>query len=181
VVRQGCLTYVFEEKLMRGKYRFLLILVTLLLWATIDSVMAHAQLLESNPAPGSTLDAPPTEIRLTFDEPIGADSRINLFNNAFYAQTGVESFVDPQNPNQLVATLPPLARGIYNVNWTAVSADGHPVSGSFRFQIGEIEANLDDGTRSNEWFLPFFIGGLLLFGLVFVIGRKRAAEMLRER
>jgi methionine-rich copper-binding protein CopC len=169
---------------MRRKYRFLLILsffVTLLLWATADSVMAHAQLLESNPAPGSTLDAPPTEIRLTFDEPIGADSRINLFNNAFYAQTGVESFVDPQNPNQLVATLPPLERGIYNVNWTAVSADGHQVSGSFRFQIGDIEANLDDGTHSNEWFLPFFIGGLLLFGLVFVIGRKRAAEMLRER
>jgi copper transport protein len=169
---------------MRSNYWLLslvaVVVAVLWLWTTAVSVQAHAQLLEADPAPGSTLDAPPTEIRLTFDEPIGADSRISLFNNAFYAQTGVESFVDPQNPNQLVATLPPLDRGIYNVNWTAVSTDGHPVSGSFRFQIGEIEANLDDGTRGNEWFLPFFVGGLLLFGVVFVIGRKRATDMLRE-
>ncbi|MFO7539144.1 MAG: copper resistance protein CopC [Chloroflexota bacterium] len=164
---------------MRGNYRFLFILSLLVaVWsATAVSVQAHARLLEADPAPGSTLDAPPTEIRLTFNEPIGTDSRIGLFNNAFYAQTGVESFVDLQNPNQLVATLPPLNHGIYNVNWTAVSTDGHPVSGSFRFQIGETEANLGEGTNGNEWFLPFFVGGLLLFGVVFVIGRKRASDL----
>ncbi len=167
---------------MRRTYWLLSILTLFVmsLWATAVSVQAHAQLLESDPAPGSTLASPPTEIRLTFNEPIGAESRLSLFNNAFYAQTGVESFVDPQNPNQLVATLPPLARGIYNVNWTAVSADGHPVSGSFRFQIGEIDPNLYDGTGGNEWFLPFLLGGLVLFGTVFWIGRKRAADILRE-
>jgi copper transport protein len=167
---------------MHGKYRFLLILsffVTLFSWARADFAQAHAQLLEARPAPGSTLDSPPAEIRLIFNEPIGADSRISLFDSSFYAMTGIESQVDSQNPEQLVATLPPLERGIYNVNWTAVSADGHAISGSFRFQIGEIQPNLDDGTRGNEWFLPFLLGGLLLFGIVFVIGRKRAADMLR--
>jgi methionine-rich copper-binding protein CopC len=167
---------------MRKYYRLLLIVPFLiaLLAGTADTTLAHAQLLEANPAPGSTLAEAPTEIRLLFDEPIGADSRINLFNNAFYAVTGIESRVDPERPAQLVATLPPLDRGIYNVNWTAVSIDGHMVSGSYRFQIGEIQSNLDDGTRSNEWFLPFFLGGLALFGVVFWIGRKRAADILRK-
>jgi methionine-rich copper-binding protein CopC len=161
---------------MRGNYRFLFILSLLVaVWsATTVSVQAHAQLLEADPAPGSTLDAPPTEIRLTFNEPIGTDSRIGLFNNAFYAQTGVESFVDLQNPNQLVATLPPLNHGIYNVNWTAVSTDGHPVSGSYRFQIGDPPpAPNENENRNSVWLIPLLLGGLVLLGGAFWIGRRR--------
>jgi methionine-rich copper-binding protein CopC len=166
---------------MRKQYRFLLILPFLvaLLTGTADTTLAHAELVEANPAPGSTLDSAPAEIRLTFNEPVGTDSRISLFDYAFYAIT-IESQVDSDQPEQLVATLPPLDLGIYNVNWTAVSDDGHIVSGSYRFQIGAIEANLDDGTGGNEWFVPFLLAGLALFGAVFWIGRKRAAELLQK-
>lgn len=150
------------------------------LWPTAVSVQAHAQLLEANPAPGSTLDTPPAEIRLTFNEPIGSDSRLSLFDNAFYAQPGVNSFIDPQNANQLVATLPPLAAGIYNVNWTAVSADGHLISGSFRFQIGQTNPTPAEATSGSAWLLPTLLVGLVLFGGAFWIGRKRSADILRE-
>lgn len=167
---------------MYRKYWLLPILAVFVLWLgkTAVSVQAHAQLLEANPAPGSTLDAPPTEIRLTFNEPIGTDSRLSLFDNNFYAQPGVESFVDPQNPDQLVATVPPLAAGIYNVNWTAVSADGHLVSGSFRFQIGPTNTTPNESTSSAGWLLPALLVGLALFGAIFWISRKRATNKLRD-
>lgn len=96
---------------------------------------AHAELLTAVPAPGSTITHSPAEIRLTFSEPISADSAILLFTGNFQPVAGIQAQVAATNPQLLVAAVPPLTPGDYTVQWTAVSTDGHPTSGSYTFRL----------------------------------------------
>jgi methionine-rich copper-binding protein CopC len=96
---------------------------------------AHAELLAAYPAPGTTLDATPAEIRLTFSERIGPASHLQLFGPQFRAVAGVQSGVDPANPQQLRAFTQPLTPDTYTVEWSAISADGHEVTGSYAFAV----------------------------------------------
>ena len=91
--------------------------------------------MASTPAPGEILDASPEEIRLTYNEPVATTSTILLFSNGFQQVDGLEMVSEPQNPEQVVATLPPLDAGSYTVEWTALSPDGHTVRGSYSFTI----------------------------------------------
>jgi methionine-rich copper-binding protein CopC len=96
---------------------------------------AHAELLSAYPAPGSTLDSTPPEIRLTFSERIGPGSNVRLFGPQFRAVPGVQSGLDPAAPEQLRAFPPRLSPDTYTVQWSAVSVDGHEVSGSYAFAV----------------------------------------------
>lgn len=96
---------------------------------------AHAELVTAVPAPGSIVAHSPAEIRLTFSEPISEDSTILLFAENFQPVTGIVAQVAETNPQMLVATMPPLTPGDYTVQWTAVSTDGHPTSGSYTFRL----------------------------------------------
>ena len=98
-------------------------------------VMAHAELVSADPAPGATLEAAPAEIRLTFSEPLEAGSTVILFGEEFQAVSGVSFMVDPGAPEQLVAFPPVLAPGIYTVQWKAATKDAHEVSGSYSFSV----------------------------------------------
>jgi methionine-rich copper-binding protein CopC len=96
---------------------------------------AHAELVTAYPAPGATLDATRLEIRLTFSERIGLGSTVRLFGPQFRAVPGVRSGVDPVAPEQLRAIPPKLTPDTYTVEWSAISADGHAVSGSYAFAV----------------------------------------------
>lgn len=96
---------------------------------------AHAELLTAVPAPGSVVTNSPAEISLTFSEPISEDSTILLFTEDFQPVAGIEAQVAETNPQMLVITVPPLTPGDYTVQWTAVSTDGHPTSGSYTFRL----------------------------------------------
>ncbi|MBK8901163.1 MAG: copper resistance protein CopC [Anaerolineaceae bacterium] len=111
--------------------------VILLLWGMAavfaPRVVAHAELVSASPAPGSSVQAL-TEIRLEFSEPVAADSRIELLQN-FVAAADLTPTIDPANANMLVTAVPPLADGVYTVQWTVTSVDGHPISGSYSLGI----------------------------------------------
>ena len=98
---------------------------------------AHAALVSSSPAAGDTLATAPTQLVLRFSEPIdAASSRVELI------APGRHAFVlaltrDPTSVAGLVASLPPLAPGGYRVEWRTLSADGHPVDGSFVFFVAD--------------------------------------------
>ena len=96
-------------------------------------VLAHAELVSASPAPGSSV---PTlrEIRLVFSEPVGANGRIDLMQD-FVSAAELTTTIDPADPNALVTAVPPLADGVYTVQWTVTSSDGHPVSGSYSLGI----------------------------------------------
>ncbi|MFH9853805.1 copper resistance protein CopC [Streptomyces althioticus] len=97
---------------------------------------AHAALTGSDPAQGAVVDTAPTQVSLTFSEPVavGDDSVRVLDPKGERVDKGV-----PANPGgttygvRLVSGLPD---GTYTVAYQVVSADSHPVAGAFTFSIG---------------------------------------------
>lgn len=106
--------------------------------ATPGVASAHAILDSSTPAASTVVSQSPAEIRLDFNEDIeGTLLNIRLFD-AEQKEIDVEDAgLLPQDPSIVIASIPNLADGVYVVVWRVVSADGHPVSGAFPFEVGE--------------------------------------------
>jgi methionine-rich copper-binding protein CopC len=103
-----------------------------ILLLTNTAAYAHAQLLQASPAPGAQLVDSPAEIRLTFSEPLLAGSRITVYGQNFSPTIELAPEIAGA---ELFAAVPPLEPGDYTVQWTAVSQDGHPLSGSYTFTL----------------------------------------------
>jgi copper transport protein len=112
--------------------------LALFIVATPGVASAHAILDSSSPAASTVVSQSPAEIRLDFNENIeGTLLNVRLFD-ADQKEIDVEDAgLLPQDPSIVVAPLSDLADGVYVVVWRVVSADGHPVSGAFPFEVGE--------------------------------------------
>jgi copper transport protein len=100
---------------------------------------AHALLERSSPAAGASLARAPRVLLMFFTEaPDPSLSTVSLLNSAGQTVPGTgKPAAAPRDAQELQATLPRLARGVYTVNWRTVSkVDGHITSGSFAFGIG---------------------------------------------
>jgi methionine-rich copper-binding protein CopC len=108
-------------------------LFSAVLLAIVSTATAHTPLTASVPAPKATVPAPVKEIVLEF----GGDVRLTAV-----------VLTDAQGGNKKVAAVPAavakkfalaveedLKPGVYTVNWRAVGADTHVVSGDFRFTV----------------------------------------------
>jgi len=102
----------------------------------VPGVLAHAELVAAEPEAGAQLVEPPAEIRLTFSEPVAVQSDIVVLGEGFAPVAGLLPQLDGARPEQVYTPLPPLEPGTYTVQWSAVSADGHEISGSYAFSIG---------------------------------------------
>jgi copper transport protein len=127
--------------LRRAPVAAALVLLAVLLPA--GPAVAHATLLETDPVDGAVLPQAPEEVVFTFNETVRLtsqkitvyDARGQLVDSSATASGAVVT-VDPAEE---------LSDGTYVVGWYVLSADGHPVSGSLTFSVGE---------RSNEVFAP---------------------------
>ena len=108
----------------------------IVLLGAIPMAYAHAFLDHASPAVGSTVPAPPPQVRLFFTQGIEqAFSRVELTTaQGQPVQTGAAT-VDPNNNMQLVLAVPRLGPGRYKVTWHVVSVDTHPTEGSFEFEV----------------------------------------------
>jgi copper transport protein len=98
---------------------------------------AHAELEETTPAAGATLDAAPDAVTLSFSEPVeAAFGAIRVYDeNARRVDTGASRH--PAGRSDAVTVgLGDLPNGGYVVTWRVVSADSHPVQGAFTFRVG---------------------------------------------
>ena len=110
------------------------LLVLLLTLPVVAS--AHTRFLMSDPAPDDTLSTPPQAVQLWFSHPVEADfSRIEVTDSNGQRIDNKDLARDADDPKVLRVTLPALSSGKYQVNWTAVSADGHRVKGTFHFSV----------------------------------------------
>jgi methionine-rich copper-binding protein CopC len=141
------------------------------LFLFVSTIYAHAELIESSPAPGEELTKSPAEIHLTFNEPVTADSTITLFTPTFQTISGLTATTDPNDPMVVTASLPPLAPNSYTVQWTAVSADGHQITGSYTFELLPPQTQIKP-----EILLAGFLGIVILAITVRAIGRSRQSE-----
>lgn len=97
---------------------------------------SHAKVELSQPKPDSVLTVAPKEIRLQFNEVLEpAFSKIALTDGsgANIALPKVE--LDKANPKGMLAALPSLKPGQYQVHWSAMGHDGHKTKGEFAFRL----------------------------------------------
>ncbi|MEX2504417.1 MAG: copper resistance protein CopC [Egicoccus sp.] len=104
---------------------------------------AHASLSETVPADGAVTEQVPGSVVLRFSEPVDVPSDgVRVYDaDATRVDAGVASTA---SPDEVAVALPAdLGDGGYVVTYRVVSADSHPISGTFAFTVGEGEA-VDD-------------------------------------
>ena len=102
-----------------------------------QGVFAHALLEKATPAPDSRLTSPPKEIVLMFNERLEKELySIKVFNKDgdMVSQSKTEISKDQKYIKQ---SLPFLPNGNYAISYSVLSADGHPIKGSYIVSIGE--------------------------------------------
>ncbi|HEY3672450.1 MAG TPA: copper resistance protein CopC [Acidimicrobiia bacterium] len=110
--------------------------IVLFVAVTATAASAHAVLLQTTPTSGQILSQAPKTISLRYNEPVEA----NLGSVRLYDTSGQR--IDTSGPSKpsaeevTVAVRKKLGPGAYVVTWRVISADSHPVQGSFTFQVG---------------------------------------------
>jgi copper transport protein len=111
-----------------------LVAVLVVLWA--GPAFAHATLEETSPSAGAVLGTSPKSIALRFSESVS----VSTGGVRLYDGTGRRIVTGPpEMPADDTVNVPlkgALSSASYVVTWRVVSADTHPVQGSFTFQVG---------------------------------------------
>jgi methionine-rich copper-binding protein CopC len=156
---------------------------------TPTAASAHDQVLSTVPASQQHLEVSPQQVSMVFSDAIldlGATILVVDDNDTDWAEGDVQ--IDGSAASQgLAGDLPD---GRYQVRWRVVSADGHPISGTFDFAVGEVSATApaasaapatesplqaatDSGSDRNAVTAPSFIliglGGAVAGFLIFVL------------
>jgi copper transport protein len=96
---------------------------------------AHAVLLRTSPAQNSTVAAAPSDVVLTFSEPVSpVPNKIRIVGPD--GRPADDGPVRTNGSDVIVPLDPDAARGTYLVTFRVISADSHPVTGAFTFSIG---------------------------------------------
>lgn len=99
-------------------------------------VFAHAKLETSTPAVGATVTPAPTELRLTYNEPVEvAMSTVKLTGPGDKAVALDKVTADAKDEKSLIQPLPKLAPGDYRAQWNTMGHDGHHTKGEIRFTV----------------------------------------------
>jgi copper transport protein len=163
--------------------RLAFIAVLLTVWLSSPAAFAHASLVRAEPADGAMLSETPKVLKLTFNEPVSVlVMRLIGPSGEVVAPTAVAE-------NNVVTITPPWLRdGSHLLSWRVVSADGHPVGGSFVFSIGTasgsgVAASRNALARSALWGakLAIYIGMILGVGGAFFQSWARPAGCAQVR
>jgi len=116
-------------------------------------VSAHAGLVDSDPVARGEVETLPGQVRLTFNETMNRPSYVTLTAPDGTVVAEGEAAIEDTAVVQDVPDDPGLA-GTYRVDYRAISSDGHPVLGSFEFDVttGErAEAGVIGTVTSSAW------------------------------
>ena len=103
--------------------------------ATASPAQAHDELLGSDPAADSTLDALPAQLTLTFSGEIADDAGASVVEVTDASGASLVDGTPTAQDNVLTQPLTGEASGAVTVLWKVVSSDGHPISGEFTFTV----------------------------------------------
>ncbi|HVN51586.1 MAG TPA: CopD family protein [Acidimicrobiales bacterium] len=137
---------------------------------------AHALRVASSPDAGAVLQSPPSVVTVTFGErPDPKLSRLRVLDSAGGDETDGPTRAVAGQPLTLQVHVHHLARGVYTVAWTTVSAvDGHIASGTFAFGVGVAPsgAAATATTATSPAESPFSLVGrwLTYAGLMLLVG-----------
>lgn len=124
------------NKMIRWVVSSAFLLVCVFLLAAPQTVYAHAVLTKAVPEANSQLNEAPDRIELTFNERLESE----LYYIKLYDEEGkaISDRKPTLSSDQKVMTLelPKLGNGRYTVTYHVISADGHPVEGTYVLSIG---------------------------------------------
>ncbi len=165
---------------MPGNRGALLLAVSVLLFLALAPLQAwaHASLIRAEPADGVILSDAPAALRLTFNEPV-TPLVMRLIGPS--GET-VSPAVATDNAT-LTLMPPPLRRGTHVLSWRVISGDGHPVSGSVVFSVGEASAHTAAGDIQTDAAVGVAIWTarlLLYLGLIFGVGGAAFAALMAD-
>lgn len=119
------------------------LLVSLL---TGPAALAHDEVIDQIPAPGSQVEAGPLEIKLDFSNEL-----LDIGNGAEIILTGPDGNFVATSCAVLDGTLAMANTeldqvGTYTIAWRVVSSDGHPIEGSYDFELVNESGYVSSGT-----------------------------------
>ncbi len=104
--------------------------------AVVPQAFAHTGLKSVSPANGATVKALPGFVKITFSQPIGSVSSVQLMDSKGKNHV-VTARLDPQNAARVLAKTTKPAAGTYVGTWSIVADDGHKKTGKFRFTVSK--------------------------------------------
>ncbi len=103
------------------------------------SASAHAELEASNPIADSVIGAMPSQIELSFGETLMVVEGSAEANQVTVSDAKGNRVDDKKtvvtDRMASVGVAPDAAEGVYTVAYRVVSEDGHPIEGSFKFEV----------------------------------------------
>jgi len=115
------------------------VLIAFSCWVvSAGTAAAHTALASSDPAEGTMEDTAPAVVTLTFTENISPEFA-NIAVSGSDGRNWVSGPAQVTGPLLRISLSPDLPDGAdYTVGYRVVSADGHPVSGSFSFTVAPV-------------------------------------------
>lgn len=113
-----------------------LLMVALTVLTPPLSAVAHAALVSSDPEDGSTLARLPDQVTLTFDEAVDEPAFVSVTAPDGSTVASGEAAVFDSTVSQVVAA-DDVTRGTFTISYRVTSLDGHPVTGSLTFNVGQ--------------------------------------------
>ena len=130
---------------IRARY-FVLAAVLVLLVAS-PSAWAHARLYLSTPSNDEVLARGPRQVELRFSEPVETTFGSVRVYDASASRVDDGRTTSPDESAVAVGLPSDLLHGTYTVAWRVLSADSHPLSGTFVFHVGRPGAGEAGGVR----------------------------------
>jgi hypothetical protein len=97
---------------------------------------AHAFLDHASPAVGSTVHAPPAQVKLWFTQKLEpAFSTAQVSDSSGKRVDQADARVDDGDSTVLTVSVPQLAPGRYQVKWRVLSVDTHVTEGDYSFDV----------------------------------------------
>lgn len=123
----------------RGPVRLVaaLLLGCWLVLALASPASAHARLIGTDPTDGALLQQPPAQVTLSFNEPVRLTSQEVRVYDADGQTVPVTARTSDADVVLELTDPAAMEPGTYVVGWFVVSTDGHPISGSLTFSVGE--------------------------------------------
>jgi methionine-rich copper-binding protein CopC len=109
-----------------------------LAWASAVAVpaSAHAFLDHAAPAVGSTVHAPPQQVKLWFTQELEPSfSTAQVLDASGKRVDQGNARVDESDPTVITVSVPPLPPGRYKVSWRVLSVDTHATEGDYSFDV----------------------------------------------
>ena len=113
-----------------------LLVISLAACVACSTARAHAFLDHAAPAVGSTVHAPPAQVRLWFTQQLEpAFSSVRVVDRSDRRVDRGDAKVDARDGTILQVSVPALAPGRYRVVWQVLSVDTHVSEGDFTFDV----------------------------------------------